>query len=107
MHTFLLVMRGTPTKIGGLNPRYLEITSGAQAIQHLVSLFTSDTHSKILLVTEIECHKLEVGVEHLLLSTSYVKLEKLKTSSWVTHIWEFLRFHRIELCLSTLDLPSS
>ena len=40
-----------------------EITSKAQAIQHLVSLLPSDAPSKLILLTKIEHHQLEVGVE--------------------------------------------
>ena len=81
MHTFPLVMSSAPTEIGSLNLRSLEITSEVQAIHHLVSLSTSGKPSKLLLVTEIEYHQLEVGIEQLFLSSSYAKLYELGTST--------------------------
>ena len=107
MRAFPLVMRSSPTDIGGINLRSLEITSGVQAIQHLVSLFTNKTAAKLLLVTAIEYHQLEVGVEQLFLSSSHDKLHKLATSTWTTHLWEFLHLYRLEACLTTLNVPSS
>ena len=56
MRRFPLVMHGAPVAIGGINLRPLIITSGAQAIHHLVSLHTSYTPSKLLLSTAIEYH---------------------------------------------------
>ena len=60
MCTFILIMRSVPTEVGVLNLRSLEIASGIQDIQHLVSLFTSDTPTKLLLLTKIEYHRLEI-----------------------------------------------
>ena len=77
MGTFPLMMRSVPKEIGDLNMRYLEITSSIQDIQHLVSLPTSDTPSKLLILTETPCHQLEVGAEYLLISFSYAKLHEL------------------------------
>ena len=54
MRTFPLVMRGAPAEIGGLNLHSIEITCGAQAIHHLVSLFTRCIPSKLFLITAIE-----------------------------------------------------
>ena len=39
--TFLLIMNSVPTEVGGLSLYSLEIKSGVQVIQHLVSLLTS------------------------------------------------------------------
>ena len=85
MRTFPLVMRSAPAAIGGLDLRSLEITSGAQAIHHLVSLFTSCAPSKLLLITTIEHHQLEIGIEGLFLSRSHTLLSKFATSTWITH----------------------
>ena len=98
MHTF---------PIGGLNLHSLEITSRVQAIHHLVSFFTSETPSKLLLVTEIKYDQLEVGVEQLFLSSSCAKLHKLETSTWTIHLWEFIHIYHLEVYLPTLNLPSS
>ena len=54
MRTFPLVMRGVPAEIGGLNLYSIEITCGAQAVHHLVSLFTRCIPSKLFLITAIE-----------------------------------------------------
>lgn len=106
MQTFPLVMRSAPESICGLDLRSLKITSGAQAIHHLVSLFTSCTPSKLFLITAIECHQLEIGVEGLFSRRSYTFLSKLATSTWITHLWKFLQLHRLEIFLPTLVLPS-
>ena len=98
-------MRSAPAEIGGLNLSSLEITCGSQAIYHLVSLFTSYTPSKLILIKAIEYNQLEIGVENLLLSSSDSILSKLATSTWVTYLWEFLHLHCLEIYLSTLDLP--
>ena len=90
MRTFPLVMREAPVAIGGLGLQSLEISSGIQAIQHLISLFTSHTPSKLLLITAIEYHQLEIGVEALFLNSSYSTLSPLATPTWITHLWEFL-----------------
>ena len=63
MSAFPLVMRETPTGVGGLDLRSLEITSGVQAMHNLVSLFTSP--SKLLLIAVVEHQQLEIGVEEL------------------------------------------
>ena len=107
MCTFPLEMRGTPAAIGGLGVSSLEITCGAQAIHRLVSLFMSCTPSKLLLITAIEYHKLEIGVESLFLCDSHALLSKLATSTWIIHLWEFLHLCLLEVCLPTLVISSS
>ena len=86
MRIIPLMMRGALEAIGSLDLRYLEITCGLQAIHHLVSLTTSWTSSKLLLITAIEYHQLEIGVKSLFLSSSYSMLSKLATSTWVSHL---------------------
>ena len=100
-------MREVPAAIGGLDLRSLEITSGLQAIQHLISLLTSCTTSKLLLITAIEYHQLEIGVGDLFLNSSYSLLSSLATSAWITHLWEFFHIYKLEICLPTLVLPST
>ena len=107
MRNFPLIMRSTLTELGGLNIHSLEISSSAQAIQHLVSLFTSDIPSNMLISTAIQYYQLEDGVEKLFLPSSYHKLHKLETSKLMTHLREFLYLYRLEGCLSTLNLLSS
>ena len=67
----LKVMRSAPADIGGLYLNFIKIICEAQAIHHLVSLFTSYTPSKLLLITAIEYHTLEIGVYILFLSISH------------------------------------
>ena len=105
MSTFALVMRITQTKIGGLIICSLEMTSGFQAIHHLVSLLTSDISSKLLLLTTTEYHHLEVGVEQLFLSSSHAKPHKLAISTWTTHLWELIHLYCLEECLPAIKLP--
>ena len=78
-----------------LNLRSLEITSGAQAIHHLVSLFSRNTPSNLLMFIPIEYHQLEVGVDQLFTSSTHIKLKKLAVSTWLAHMWEFLHLHRL------------
>lgn len=80
-------MQVAPTAIGGLDLQLLEIESGVQAIQRLVSLFLSDSTSNFLLSTAIEYHQLEVGTESLFFDTPFPILSPLATSTWVTHLW--------------------
>ena len=87
MGTFPLIKRSEPTELGGVNLRSLQITSVIKAIQHIVSLFTRDTPSNLPMLTVIECHQLEVGVEQLFLSSSYPKPHKLVISTWKTRLW--------------------
>lgn len=107
MRTFPLVMRSTPAEIGGIDLRSLEITCDVQAMHHLVALFTSYIPTKLLLITAIEFHQLEIGIKNLFLSSSFSKLSNIATSTWVTNLWEFLHLYRLELYLPSLDLPFS
>ena len=81
MLIFLLVMRDDPETIGGLDLRSLEITYGEKAIHHLVSSFTSCTPSKLVLISGIKYHQLEIEVESLFLSASCDMLSKIATST--------------------------
>ena len=107
MRTFALVTRGAPSAIGGLGLSSLDILCGAKAIHHLVSLFTSCTPSKLLSITAIEFYQLEIGVEGLFLRRLYTLLSALATSTWITHLWEFLQLYKLKNCLPTLVLPSA
>ena len=107
MDKFPLVMRGAPADIGRIDLCSLEITWGMQAIHHLLSLFTSCTPSKLLLIAGIEYHQLEIGVESLFLCASHVLLSKPVTSTCITHLWAFLHLHCLEFCIPTLVIPSS
>ena len=49
MGIFQLIIRNATQGIGGFNLHSLETTSGVQDIQHIVSMFTSDTPSKLLI----------------------------------------------------------
>ena len=102
-----LVMRAAPAALGGLGLHSLEITSGIQAIQHLISLFTSYTPSKLLLITTIEYHQLEIGTETLFLNSSFSSLSPLATSTWFAHLWEFLHLYKLEINLPALSLLST
>ena len=98
-------MRRAPTELGVLTMRSLQITSGVQDIQHLVSLFTSETPSNLLLLITIGYHKLEVGMEQLFFSSLCPKLHKLARSTWKTRLCKFLHLYRLELYFPTLNLP--
>ena len=56
MKIFPMIMRSLPTFLGGLNLQLLEVEAIAYAIHHLVSLYSSETPTKLLLKTIIEYH---------------------------------------------------
>ena len=60
MRTFTLVMRSDPACIGGINFVSLEVISGAQDINHLVSIFYSITPTPVLMHFNVESHQLEI-----------------------------------------------
>ena len=61
MKTFPIVIRSLLTFLGGLNLQLLEVEAIAQVIHHLVSLYSLDTPTKLLLQTIIEYYQLEIG----------------------------------------------
>ena len=61
--TFSIVLRSLLIFLGGLNLQLLEVEVIAQAIYHLVSLYSLDTPTKLLLKTIIEYHQLEIGTD--------------------------------------------
>lgn len=107
MRTFPTVMRAALIALGSLGLWSLEIECGVQAIQHFISLFLRESPSKLLLVTTIEHHQLEIGVESLFLDCPFPLLSPLATSTWITHLWEFLHLHNLRLHISSLNLPTS
>ena len=56
-------MRTSPTFLYSLNLHQLEVEAIVQAIQHLVSLYSSDTLTHLLLKTMIEYHQIELGAD--------------------------------------------
>ena len=63
MMTFPLVMSSDSTCIGGINLESLEVISGAPAINHIVSMFSSRNAAPTMMCTTIESHQLEIGTE--------------------------------------------
>ena len=56
-------MRSLPTFLGGLNLQLLEVEAIVYVIHHLVSLYSSETPTKLLLKIIIEYHQLEIGTD--------------------------------------------
>ena len=56
MKTFPMIIRSLPTFLGGLNLQLLKVEAIAQAIHHLILLYSSETRTKLLLKTIIEYH---------------------------------------------------
>ena len=71
MMTFPTSLRSAPVSIGGLDLQSAEITSRVQEINHLILLITISTPSKLLLISALESHQLEVGVPDLFLTSSF------------------------------------
>ena len=42
----------------------------------------------------------------LFLSSSYVKLYKIATSTWMTNLWEFIHIYWLEVCIPILKIPT-
>ena len=81
MKTFPIALRSLPVHLGGLNLQSIEVEAIAQAIHHLISLYTADTPTKLLLKTIIEYHQLELGTDTQLFSLSYASFGTLATST--------------------------
>lgn len=86
MKTFPTSLRSAPSPIGGLGLRSLEITSGVQAINDLISLISSSTAFKLLLTAVLESQQLEISVRELFFLSSFSDLAALTTPSWITHL---------------------
>ena len=67
MCTLPLIIRRVTIEIGLLTMCSSEITSRVQDIQPLLSLFTRDIPTKIILLNKIEHDQLEIGAEDLFL----------------------------------------
>ena len=63
MKTFPIIIRTSPTFLGGLNLYQLEVEAIAQAIQNLVSLYSSNTPTRLLLKMMIEYYQIELGTD--------------------------------------------
>ena len=58
MKTYLILMRSTSTFLGELNMYLLEVETITQAVNYLVSLYSTDTIIKVLLQTMIEYYQI-------------------------------------------------
>ena len=81
MCTFTVIIRSELAELGGIDIGSLEVTTGINAIHHLISLFNSKTPSHVLTTTVLELHQLEVGSESLFLNLLCTKLSILVTST--------------------------
>jgi len=76
---FPVVMKSFATFLGGLNLQLLEVEVIAQAIYHLVSLYSLDTPTKLLLKIIIEYHQLEIGADKQLSNLDFDSCNILAT----------------------------
>ena len=67
------------TFLEGLNLQLLEVEVITQAIHHLVSLYSLDTLTKLLLQTIIEYHQLEIGTDRQLFNLDFDSYSILTT----------------------------
>ena len=98
--TFPIALRSMLVYLGGLNLRSIEVESIAQVIYHLISLYTADTPTKLLLKTIIKYYLLELGTDTQLFSLSYASFGALATSTRITTLWQ----HVCNFCL-LITLP--
>ena len=79
MKTFPIVIRSLLTFLGGLNLHLLKVEAITQAIYYLVSLYSSDTLTKLLLQTIIEYYQLEIGTDKQLFNLDFNSYSILAT----------------------------
>ena len=77
--TFPVIIRSLPTFLGGLNLQLLKVEAIAQAIHHLVLLYSSETLTKLLLKIIIEYHQLEIGTDKQLFNLDFDSYGTLAT----------------------------
>ena len=63
MKMFPITLRSMPVYLGGLNLKSIEVEAIAQAIHYLISLYTANTPTKLLLKTIIKYHQLELSTD--------------------------------------------
>ena len=79
MKTFLLIIRSSLLKYGGLGLQSLEIESVTQASKLFVPFCNLDTLIRALLKTILEYVHLELGITKLFLLLDFVKFDGLVT----------------------------
>ena len=102
MKTFPVIMRSLPTFLGGLNLQRLEVEAITQVIHYLVSLYSSETPTKLLLKTIIEYHQLEIGTETQIFTLDFNSYGILAMSIWITLLWRNISTFRISIKLPDL-----
>ena len=104
MKTFPMIIRSLLTFLRGLNLQLLEVEAIAHTIHHLVSLYSSETPTKLLLKTIIEYHQLEIGTEIQIFTLDFNSYGILATSTWITLLWKNISTFRISIKLLDLQL---
>ena len=104
MKMFPIALRSMPVYLGGLNLQSIEVEAIAQAIHHLISLYTADMPTKLLLKIIIEYHQLELGTDTQLFFLSYASFGALATSIWITILWQYTCSFHLLITLPPLQM---
>ena len=104
MKTFPLAMRSAPTHLGRLNLQSLEIEVIAQAIRHLVSLYSVDTPTRTLLHAIKEYYQLEIGTDKQFFSLTFASFGALATPTWIMILQQHVCMFNILITLPQLKL---
>ena len=104
MRTFPTVMRSVPSFLGGLNLKRLEVETIAQSLHHLITLYSSDTSTQLLLKILIEYHQLELGSDKQIFSLNVDDYWELTTPTWITTLWKNISRFKLSLQLPPLNM---
>ena len=97
-------MRSLLTFLEWLNLQLLKVEAIAQAIYHLVSLYSSDTPTKLLLQMIIEYYQLEIDTDKQLFNLDFDSYGILATPTWITLLWQNISAFQILIELPALNL---
>ena len=104
MKTFPIIMRTSPTFLGSLNLYQLEVETIAQAIQYLVSLYSSNTPTRLLLKTMIEYYQIELSTDIQFFSLEFEACGILATPTWILLLLQHACHFNISINLPALNL---
>ena len=83
MKTFPITMRSIPTFLDKLNIKLLKVEAIRQLIHHLVSLYSANTATKLLLKMIIEYHQIELDTDRQIFKLYYKVHDILTTLMWI------------------------
>jgi hypothetical protein len=103
--TYPTVYRRAPAALQGLGLPRLHIKQGISQIRQVLMHGTIDSTTGILMQVSFEHAQLEVGISVPFLSASFDFYGVLLTDSWWRSVWEFTWRHRIQLSMTSPDIP--